>query len=336
MRRSKLAYLFVLILLVLVVGGAQWNSLATWMQPNVALQNSKNTGASNSVPKMTLSENNGVRVALSRPINSMPSKAELPTQNSKLKDIYPTLVLLANAGDARAACRLAFELDRCSKAEALDKSSSALEESLKKLDTNEPSYKQKIWMVNETRKEADLRKAVCSGYVESNPEEGARYALQAALTGSPEMRVRYVLMMGTALDHGQPEATAEGWLQYRDNARQLLQSTIDEGYPQAYETAAFNYLREPGRWRLVQPDPVKGLSFYFALIPFASPAYKDRLEQNIQYMTVKHKLSNAEIVRAREMSGPLMAALSASVTSQVDFTSGSFKSEAGSYCDAKK
>ena len=114
---------------MLVVGGAQWNSLATWMQPHVALQNSKNTGASNSVPKMTLSENNGVRVALSRPINSMPSKAELPTQNSKLKDIYPTLVLLANAGDARAACRLAFELDRCSKAEALDKSSSALEES---------------------------------------------------------------------------------------------------------------------------------------------------------------------------------------------------------------
>jgi hypothetical protein len=257
----------------------------------------------------------------------------LPAVGTLLIESYPTLKVMADSGDVRAACRLAFELDRCSRSKQVENVASNLEFNLGKLDQKSPAYEGKLWLAKNARGEANIANSVCRGFTESNSDEGWKYALQAAQFGSPEMRVRYVRQQSASLDNLDPTATAEGWVAYRQNAPALLQRAIDEGSPEAFEFAAYSHLRDASRWRLVPRNNVAGLSYYIALLTVASPEYKRMLEQNIEWTISDKRTTDVEVAQARTAASSLVPKLVRVSPNSVDFSKGTFPNNNGSQCE---
>lgn len=256
----------------------------------------------------------------------------LPPENTPLVNILDGLQRSAAEGNISAACRLAFELDRCGEAAELEKAASNLEIAIAKLAPTAPGYTTRVTQSKALTARATTAVKVCDGVSSAKTVDAWQYALVAAQGGHVPSMLRYVRRFGNGLDSNDPAATAEGWVAFKQLAPSMLQSAIDQGSPEAFEFAAFMHLKENARWRLVPYDPIKGIAYYEALKLYAAPAYLETLDRNIQYFVEARKLTSENIGAAHAESVALSNKLAKLSKGSFDFTKGVVMSEDGSHC----
>ncbi len=276
--------------------------------------------------------------AKAQPARAATSLPTPPPIGTLLADTYPLLKQRADAGDWRAACRLSFEVDRCNRRSGFELAAKYADASVARTDPKDAGFARIVAMANNARSDADFANRICAGFVERDADDAWRYALQAALDGAPSIKVRYAATWNAALDQGNPAATADGWVAYRQNAPALLQQAIDAGSPEAFQLASVMHLRpESVRWRLLPRDVVASLSYYFALASVSTPAYRTVLEGTAGGIVTDAHLSESDVARAHAAAAVLERKLAGIPAGSIDFSGSSFKNDRnGNQCELER
>jgi hypothetical protein len=240
-----------------------------------------------------------------------------------------------NGGDAKAACRLGFELERCGVAAALEDSAARFERLIATMDANDARKSGRVALANNVRKQADLAKRVCNNVSKKDAADGWKYTLLAAKKGHQQTAIRYVMQINAGLDFADLTQSTDAWLAYKENAPVFLSDAIANGSSQAYEYAAFNHLKESANWRLLPFDPIKGVAYYEALKIHASTRYKEVLDRHIEYSIRTKKLSASELEQARKLSHELAIKLTDIPVGGIDHVYGVAPSEDAQYCNLR-
>lgn len=258
------------------------------------------------------------------------AETRLPPADTKLSNIYPQLKKLADAGNATAACRLAYELNRC--------------RTLPLLETIAKNYTTRLERVKDTghatsvdeqrqfqiQREYERAASVCSEFPRGNTDDGWRYALQAAQAGSGPAIMDFVgLKMG--LDERHPDNTADGWMAYKELGPGLLQRALDMGMPEAYEYAASLHAWKNAPHQLVPYNPTRALAMYKALSNVATDdQYRVDLRDRINSLKSQYPFSAEEEAKADAESARITAVISQNAAGPID---GKPKYDPGAACE---
>lgn len=256
-------------------------------------------------------------------VNVAASKVVLPALNAPLTGIYDSLQSAAMQGDAMAACRLSYELNRCGRLEDFERAIANQEANMALLPNDSSSRATLTKMLDTLRETVEKDKPVCVGFAREKTLDAWKYALMAAQSGHIPSMMHFVRRHDIGLDLGAPVDVAEGWVAYKQYAPDLLQSAVDRGNPNAFEYAAFMHLRPGDNWRLMPFDPVKGVAYYMALQSVAADAYKPKLTADISYSIERHKLTAGQVVQAQEEAQLLSKKMAKLAKGSVDFSKGS-------------
>jgi hypothetical protein len=221
----------------------------------------------------------------------------LPAPNTPLATILPSLEQQARQGDARAACRVAFELKRCHQTEMRRR---IYEAQRARVDAGEKAN------VNLQRllagdKEINGLEAVCSGITPEKTLEAWDYALAAALAGNREGRW-LAAFFPAGLDIMHPENTLEGWAEWRRYIGRIFQEGIEAGDPRMFSLASSAYRMPWLGYRVFERDPVRAAALKLTLRDKASPAWKQG-EADAEF--VLRGLSPEDQARAQSMVSTL-------------------------------
>lgn len=220
----------------------------------------------------------------------------LPPANTQLSVVYPQIKAQAAAGDARAQCRLAYELKRCADVPMLAKFAADLASKPQLVDPDD---------LRRIRTRAEHAAAACNGFTPDPRDEVWRYTLQAALGGNDAAAVSFALGMTAGLDIQRPLATLDGWIAYQQFATVVLQRAIDDGYPPAYSAAA-NLSYAPHFGAAILPtDHVRSAAYSLALTSIATPQERASLRAGVQRL----HLSDADLARASLLAADLSTKL---------------------------
>lgn len=178
----------------------------------------------------------------------------LPALDTPVDLIFDDLAERARRGDARAACRLAVELQRCRVAGFAGRGTRWLESRAAREDDGE----RREAMISELARaenERERSETVCSGLESSQLDQAFAYQQQAA-QAMPELRTWAATQ--PALNFMNFVNELEAWQQYRSVAIPWLESAAREGDFAALAALARVYAqRDPRQMRLPpvsQPD----------------------------------------------------------------------------------
>ncbi len=266
---------------------------------------------------------------ISAPKEVVAGQALLPPINTPVKEILGELKILAAAGNANAACRLAFEVQRCSP-DYLDSGrrfAAILYEQAEKLFIM-PARRQKL-IEDAEAAIANQHKmiAFCQGVPNEESTDAWRYLLQAAQAGHGPSMTRFA----SAPPSGPQFEVLDGLLAYRDHAPALLEKALELGYPEAYEQARLTY-KTGSLWGLRVPiDRPRALAYAIALRSVSTPQEIERLEGVVA--NTKRELSSEENMRALQLADRYAEKLLQRVEpGSVDFTRGTYTKDDGSHC----
>ena len=226
----------------------------------------------------------------------------LPPLGSPLREVLASLKDQAAEGDAAAACRIAFELDRCAKLPMLRNSPSFWEQGLSRVFGRARADVE--WHVQNARRMLSEAESACEGLP---PEELAwtfDYAMSAALAGNRQARW---MMVGVpaGLDPSRPERTLEAWAVWRQNIRGIIEAGIAAGDPRIMRIAANAYTRPEWGFRIFPEDPVRAVAMQFAIARAATPSYRATEENNGMSIARMAGLSPDQIEEARRIAATL-------------------------------
>lgn len=258
----------------------------------------------------------------------------LPPLNRPLALIYRELRSRATQGDARAACRLAFELERCHEKNSLvanaDRINKALEQSKHTGDAARTASLQ-VDAIARQRQMSDAIQA-CDGFVEDPRERPPyEYAADAAALGHIPSMIRYVMWpVNFGLQFSPPLATLDGWQVYRERAPQYLEYALAAGAPEAYQARMF--LSQFPLWglRFYPEDPAMALTYAAALRERATAEYAAQLDRDIKRISDEKHLSPDDVSRATAKGHELASRIRSD--RPVDFTKGTLGPQDGSHC----
>lgn len=256
----------------------------------------------------------------------------LPELNVPVIQVLDELKAQAQGGNFHAACRLGFELDRCA---LYYKDKKALEEmraSIEKLPSDAlkiPSYQR---MIPKIQKAVEKLNSVCEGVPAQELSASSSYLLQAANAGQMSATVRYLHGIGLDWDAG-PLANTADWTKFSENFAPLLARSINDGSPEALEIAAIAYLKPTFGAQLMPVDPVKAITYYFALELISAPGYKDVIQSRILSTIKEHNLSSVQVASARANSNSISAKIIKVPAGGIDFSKGTFFGETGQHCE---
>jgi hypothetical protein len=189
------------------------------------------------------------------------SLAALPPLDSPVVSVFDDLAERARRGDARAACRLAVELQRCRMAGFMGGGSRRLE----RMAAREEDEQRRESMINElARIEAERARseAVCSGLDTQQLDQAFAYQQQAA-QAMPELRTWAATQ--PALNFMKFVNELESWQQYRNSALPWLEAAAASGDLAAIAALArVHGVREPRQLRMPpisQPDDERFLVY---------------------------------------------------------------------------
>ena len=153
----------------------------------------------------------------------------LPPAGTNVAQIYDELVERAEQGDARAACRLASELQRCRFAAPVagrlrDRRPGNWETRIAQIQ-DEAERERMIRFVAEAESRQDQMEQLCEGVTRRQIDQAFPLQMQAA-AARPELRVRAAL--SPALDRMFPGSELERWQQYRPVAQAWLEQAAGE------------------------------------------------------------------------------------------------------------
>jgi len=260
----------------------------------------------------------------------------LPPINTPLKQVYAGLKARAIGGNPNAACRLAFELDRCtSLPDRIAGSARNAERVQARLRTDTDPRRRALFegYQEDVRRELAIASAACAGFVPDKDERQAwEYLLAAARAGHEPSAVRYVAGGSIGLDMERPLQTLDGWVTYRAEAPAIAERSIRAGSPEVYQWVAFSSVAGWYGMSLTPRDPIRAVALYLALRDRATPRYAAQLDRTIAALSEREKLSPDDLLGARTMSVELASQLKPSAEG-IDLSQGTFPSEDGSHCE---
>jgi hypothetical protein len=238
------------------------------------------------------------------------SSAPLPPLDAPLTAIVRDLKPRAEAGDARALCRLAVEYRYCAD---LQDRMQMIESGVARAQQNAESGRRSGWRSPERMasafEETNRLYQHCEG-VETPPStEIVRYMREAASAGHPQAASYYAT--GDMFDNSDMLDNLPELALYRDNAESIALAAVAQGDLRAAWELARAYASDPDDRRrpllaqAVDPQPATALSLLYALrssIGNASTAGESQtLMPQVQerIASLEQRLSPADVARAR-------------------------------------
>jgi hypothetical protein len=258
--------------------------------------------------------------------------APLPPLNTPLAATLTDLKARARQGSAPAACRLAFELERCHNARRQQRSVATYRNLAEQPGIGtELTRRYAAVAEREQARLAEVQK-LCEGVAAEESVDAWRYLLQAARAGHGPSMARFASRR--ALFDEDPMKILDGLIAFRSEGPAFLQRAAEMGYAEAYEQLAFGYITGNNLGLEFPVDRLKGLSYYLALTRTGTPEEVARLLRAVDYTVKNDKLSPDELERARAMSVPLAATLLRRYApGSLDFTAGAYGADNGSHCE---
>lgn len=194
----------------------------------------------------------------SPPAAALSPRADLPADDAPLAGLLGPLADRANAGDRKAACRLAMELLRCEHLADYAYITSASPAATGE-DAGAASEGGSEWEIRMRRWNQHWL-AQCESVPASLRGQGGRYLAQAARAGEPEAMVRY------AEGHQWPPSgrgtfAGPAFDAWRRDAAGMIHRAVESGYPGAVFTLMIAYGEDKSLLAsLVPDDPEQALT----------------------------------------------------------------------------
>jgi len=256
----------------------------------------------------------------------------LPPLNMPVAQVLEGLKRAARAGDARAACRAAFELERCHELRALQASISTFRDLAERPGVGAELAKRYNAMADREQARFLDAKRLCEGVSTTEAQDDWRYLLQAARAGHGPSMARFASRR--VFSDADPVAALDGLIAYRNEGPSFLARAAQAGYPEAYEQLAFAYVTGMDLGLGVPHDAIRGVAYYTALMRVASADENARLQRAIDYAIQNDNLGAQEVARAKAMAEPLAAALlRRNAPGSVELGRGPFGGDNGSHCE---
>jgi hypothetical protein len=243
------------------------------------------------------------------PAGSMaaPAFPSLPPVNTPVAQVIDDLERQARAGDVRAACRVAFELQRCHELRALQASVSTFRDLAERPGIGPELARRYNAMADRDQARFLEGRRLCEGVTTAQSQDAWRYLLQAARAGHGPSMARFASRRVFA--DADPVAALDGLIAFRNEGPAFLERAAQAGYPEAYEQLAFAYVTGLDLGLGVPHDAVRGVAYYTALMRVATADENARLQRAIDYAVQNDKLDAGEVARARAMAEPLAGPL---------------------------
>lgn len=257
---------------------------------------------------------------------------KLPPPGTPLTQMYTPLRRMAEAGNAAAACRLAFELNECRTQEEKRGSVAFWERRQEEARAQGKNPAEFDLRISEARKRAAQRETACAGFPLDETLLAWDFTLAAALAGNREAR----WMAGffpAGLDFVRPENTLEGWMQWRENIAGILEAGVRDGDPRMFRLAASAYTKIEWGTRIHPEDRERGVAFMFALRDAASPAYRAAAERDADFF-LDRWFKDDPAARARiEAIARSLPPIRHSASGGIDWTRGMAPDRDGTQCE---
>ena len=283
------------------------------------------------VAQASVAAQNAGQLASAKATVSDTSAQQLPPLNLSVVQILVALKKQASDGNSRAACRLGFELDRCS----LYFKDKAIAEEMRVSIASQPPDSPKLQgfqrMLARVKTSVSKLESICEGLAQEELSGSNRYLFQAASAGQEAATVRYLNGIGLDWDAG-PLANKDEWSRFAENFGHLLSRAINSGRPEALEIAANAYLKPTFGEQLLPKDAVQAIAHLYALKQISSASYRDVVQYKIDAAIGQSGLSSTQLETARVIAGVLVAKMIYPAEG-VDFSKGTFAGETGAHCE---
>jgi hypothetical protein len=263
---------------------------------------------------------------------AVPPGAPLPPVNEPVAGLVDELKKQAAAGSSPAACRLAFELDRCHNVQRLQRNAANFANLANQPGTGPDLARRYSGFAEREQAKAFEVQRLCLGVPRAETGDAWRYLLQAARAGHGPSMARYANRH--TLWEEDPIRVLDGLIAFRAEGPAFLQGAAQMGYAEAYEQLAFAHTSGPALGLDIPTDRVKGIAYYLALMRTGTPDEVARLQRAVDYAMQKDNLSQDDLARARQISEPLAAPLLRRYApGSVDFTGGTYAADNGAHCE---
>jgi hypothetical protein len=234
-----------------------------------------------------------------------PAVASLPPLDLPIDAIFDELADRADRGDAKAACRLAVELQRCRMAGFMGRGTRRLENRA----TREEDEDRRESMINELARienERERSETVCSGLSTEQLDQAFRFQQQAAQS-LPELRSWAATQ--PALNFMNFVNELDAWQQYRNTALPWLEAAAMEGDLAALASLTrVHSQRDPRQMRfppISEPDDERFL-LYGSLLERRGISFGP-LQQGLD--RVRNELDPAVLARVQQQTDTLASRL---------------------------
>lgn len=272
------------------------------------------------------------RLAMPTPTTSGGSAAPLPPLNVPVAGLIEDLKKQAAAGNVPAACRLAFELDRCENGPRHQRSAATFANLAAQSGTGPELARRYMGFAEREQVRANEAQRVCGGVPREEIAGAWRYLLQAARAGHGPSMVRYASRR--TLWGEDAMQILDGLIAYRAEGASFLQGAAQMGLPEAYEQLGFIHVTGESGGLDVPADRVKGLAYYLAMLRTATADDAARVQRNIDNAMRRWNIPQEDLARARVLAEPLAhTLLQRNAPASVDLGGGSFATDNGSHCE---
>ncbi len=256
----------------------------------------------------------------------------LPPINTPLAGMFAELKAAALSGDPNAACRLAFELQRCHALPREQAQVASLIDGARRPDASPEQVRALAIQAERQQARYKAEQKLCEGAPPQELGDGWRYLLQAARAGHGPSMLRYA--SGETLQGEDPFRILDGLVAYRTEGLGYLQRAAEMGYPEAYEQLSLAHSTGIDRGLGIPVDAVRGLAYTMALVRVASPGEAGRLQKGVTARIEQGKMSAEDVARAKALSEPLAERLlRRNAPGSVSFTGGTYGADNGSHCE---
>ena len=247
----------------------------------------------------------------------------LPPPGAPLTAIYTPLRRMAEAGNAAAACRLAFDLNECRMRDTRGKSSELFKR---------PSTGKADPMSEKAQKRAAQRESTCAGFPVEETVLAWDFALASAQAGNRHARLM-VVRSPVGLDMMRPENTLEGWMEWRREAPSILEAGVREGDPVMFRLAAGAYSQVFFGGRLFPEDRDRALAHLLALRGAVAPTYRAAFEREIEQVSKSWIKADPGLLQRAEALARSLPPVRPAQPGGFDWSNGIVPSEDGSPCE---
>jgi hypothetical protein len=255
-RRGLWAAAAIAIAAALAVAWYYWGHDSSQSAPRATASSASDRASSHSTPNGSANPSlarsgasgaqpDSYKAASQDPHQAVPFHIQVP-DGTPVAQVLQQLQGAADAGNARAACRVGLELSLCYR---LNSNSTAEE------------------------------KAHCNGITGDQAGRAWKYLYQAAASGNLAAMSRYV--RDPALSTSNPADSAEAWLLYKQNAESFLTQSVQGGDPMALYFAWWNSATgfSSGGDNVFQKNPYMALAYGTAALPLLDPRRRANVVQ---------------------------------------------------------